>query len=234
MKPPSVVCLTGAGISAESGLRTFRAEDGLWEGHPVEQVATPQGFAAEPEVVHRFYNERRKACGEAIPNAAHQALASFEGNWPGDFLLVTQNIDNLHERAGSSNVIHMHGEASKARCMSCEVTVISPEEMDPETRCPQCGDGRLRPHVVWFGEMPLGLEGIYAALRNCGTFIAIGTSAVVYPAAGFVSEAKASGARCIEVNLESTGSTWQFDETCVGSASATLPALLDHLLSEET
>lgn len=224
-----VVCLTGAGISAESGLRTFRADDGLWEDHPVTQVATPEGFAADPKLVHRFYNERRKGCQEAEPNAAHLALAAFERRWPGRFLVVTQNIDDLHERAGSENVAHMHGEVLKARCMSCGQVVESPPETDPDTPCGSCEGGRLRPHIVWFGEMPLGLDAIYAALRECSVFIAVGTSAVVYPAAGFVQEAKAHGARCLEVNLEDTAATWVFDETRTGPATEALPPLLDEL-----
>ena len=227
-----VVCLTGAGISAESGLRTFRAEDGLWEEHPIEQVATPEGFAADPALVHRFYNERRKNCKNAKPNAAHIALADFEKRSRGDFLLVTQNIDDLHERAGNKNIVHMHGEALKARCASCSKTIEAPEEMTTETPCSFCKTGRLRPHVVWFGEMPLELERIYTALRRCSIFIAIGTSAVVYPAAGFVQEAKATGTKCYEVNLEDTAATWAFDETRIGPATKMLPSLLEELLEE--
>ena len=225
------VCLTGAGISAESGLRTFRADDGLWEDHPVEQVATPGGFAADPALVHRFYNARRAGCAAVKPNAAHVALAGFQRAWPGDFLLVTQNIDDLHERAGSAGVLHMHGEVKKARCLACRAVTDSPAAMGPGTPCPSCDGGRLRPHVVWFGETPLRMGEIEAALARCSTFVAVGTSGTVYPAAGFVAEAATAGARCIEVNAERTGSPL-FAERRIGKASETLPALLDELLGQ--
>ena len=227
----SIVCLTGAGISAESGLRTFRAADGLWENHPVAQVATPEGFAADPQLVHRFYNARRQAAAQATPNAAHFALANFEQAWPGEMLVVTQNIDDLHARAGSKNLLHMHGEVNKARCLSCAFVGPAPSKMEPDSACPACHTGCLRPHIVWFGEMPLALPQITAALQNSNIFIAVGTSGAVYPAAGFVASARTYGARCIEVNLNDTLTSGLFDETRIGPATECLGPLLDELLN---
>ncbi|HEX9082682.1 MAG TPA: NAD-dependent deacylase, partial [Holophagaceae bacterium] len=204
MKPAreaGLVVLTGAGISAESGLRTFRDADGLWERHRVEDVATPEAFARNPALVYRFYNERRRALPDVSPNAAHQALARLESAWPGDFLLVTQNVDDLHERAGSRNLIHMHGELRKARCLACRAILPWPDDLEAEDRCPHCTHGRLRPHIVWFGERPLEMDRIFAALDRCTRFVAIGTSGHVYPAAGFV-EAVGPACRTLELNLE--------------------------------
>lgn len=188
-----IVILTGAGISAESGIRTFRGADGLWENHRLEDVATPEAFARNPELVQRFYNDRRRQLfnRDIQPNSAHQALAKLEAEFTGEVLLVTQNIDNLHERAGSQHLIHMHGELMQARCLACAQTSLLTEaetpDLDSLMPCPHCTTrGTLRPHVVWFGEMPLQLDEIYAALAQADLFISIGTSGNVYPAAGFV------------------------------------------------
>ena len=227
----SVVVLTGAGISAESGIRTFRAADGLWEEHRVEEVATPQGFARDPQLVYRFYNERRRKLRDNAvqPNAAHLALAEFERNFPGKFLLVTQNIDNLHERAGSHNLIHMHGELLKMRCNTTNLVFDAALEFDFDTPCRCCKvPGNLRPHVVWFGEMPLRMPEIYEALASCDLFISIGTSGNVYPASGFYQEAKIHDAHTVELNLEPTGS--RFDEHRYGPATEVVPELLTSLL----
>ncbi|MGB1222053.1 MAG: Sir2 family NAD+-dependent deacetylase, partial [Alcanivoracaceae bacterium] len=197
---PDIVILTGAGISAESGIRTFRGADGLWEEHRLEDVATPEAFARDPALVQRFYNERRRPLlqGQFQPNAAHQALARLQNALPGRVLLVTQNIDDLHERAGSPAVLHMHGELLKAHCQYSQQVFPVDGDLDPHTPCPCCQrPGGLRPHVVWFGEMPLQMDTIYAALQHCTLFISIGTSGNVYPAAGFVQEARLAGARTV-------------------------------------
>lgn len=202
---PHVVVLTGAGISAESGIRTFRAADGLWEEHRVEDVATPEGFARDPAQVQRFYNARRHQLQqpEIQPNAAHLALAELEQVLGDNFLLVTQNIDNLHERAGNTRVLHMHGELLKVRCATSGQVIEWTGDVTSDDRCTCCQfPSALRPHVVWFGEMPIGMEEIYQALENADVFIAIGTSGHVYPAAGFVHEAKLQGAHTVELNLE--------------------------------
>ena len=223
----SVVVLTGAGISAESGLRTFRASDGLWEDHRIEDVATPEGFARNPALVQDFYNQRRRQLASVEPNAAHRALAEFEQRFDGQFLLVTQNVDDLHERAGSKNLLHMHGELRRARCV---VTgEVEPQDGDilPESRCRCCGvAGNLRPHIVWFNEMPLYMDRIYEALADCALFVAIGTSGNVYPAAGFVLEAKQNGAKTILLNLDEADNSTIFDKQIIGSATETVARVL--------
>ncbi|OQX33788.1 MAG: NAD-dependent protein deacylase [Oceanospirillales bacterium LUC14_002_19_P2] len=226
----SVVVLTGAGISAESGLRTFRASDGLWEDHRIEDVATPEGFARNPALVQDFYNQRRRQLASVEPNAAHRALADFERRFDGQFLLVTQNVDDLHERAGSENLLHMHGELRQARCV---VTgEIAPQKGDilPESRCRCCGvAGNLRPHIVWFNEMPLYMDTIYDALADCDLFVAIGTSGNVYPAAGFVLEAKQNGAKTILLNLDEVDNASLFDQQIIGPASLKVSEFFGHL-----
>ena len=202
---PNLVILTGAGISAESGLATFRAADGLWENHSVEDVATPEGFARDPGLVHRFYNERRAQLNDVRPNAAHEALALLEREWQerGSFLLITQNVDDLHERGGSSELVHMHGELLKVRCMNCGFVAVEFGGIGVETPCPSCSaTGGLRPDIVWFGEMPYQMDMIGAALEEADIFVAIGTSGRVHPAASFVSGARNNGRGCttIEVN----------------------------------
>lgn len=227
-----IVVLTGAGISAESGIKTFRAEDGLWEEHRVEDVATPEGFAADPELVQNFYNGRRaQLLSDAVkPNAAHIALAELERIYGANLLLVTQNIDNLHERAGSQNIIHMHGELLKMRCAYTDKIYPIQTNIEVDDRCQCCGmRGALRPHVVWFGEMPLQMDEIYNALDACDLFIAIGTSGNVYPAAGFVRQAALSGAHTMEINLEPSAVQSAFAEHRYGLASAEVPALVADL-----
>jgi len=222
----SIVVLTGAGISAESGIRTFRDSGGLWESHRVEDVATPEGFQANPALVHDFYNQRRAQLDAVRPNPAHAALARLERHWPGGFLLVTQNVDDLHERAGSRNLVHMHGELRKVRCLHCGRVLAWAGATSADQACPLCGRGRaLRPHVVWFGEMPLEMERIQEALERCGVFLAVGTSGNVYPAAGFV-DLTGPGAYTMELNLEPSLVSSSFMEQRRGPASLTVPALV--------
>lgn len=229
-----VVVLTGAGISAESGIRTFRGADGLWEGHRIEDVATPEAFMRNPDLVYRFYNERRRALlAPAIaPNAAHQALVGLEDALGDDFLLVTQNIDDLHQRAGSKRVLPMHGELRAVRCNGCGNVNRWDADFDHTDQCPQCGvTGDLRPHVVWFGEMPLYMDEIQDALLQADVFAAIGTSGNVYPAAGFGALARHGGAQTLEINLEPSNVASDFDETRYGLASAEVPRWVDELLT---
>lgn len=233
MRKPRVVVLTGAGISAESGIRTFRAADGLWEEHLVEDVATPEGFRRNPVLVQGFYNARRHQLQQPdiTPNAAHYALAELE-SWLGDnFLLITQNIDNLHERAGSRRIVHMHGELLKARCTQSGQVVSWLEELTVDDRCHCCQfPAALRPHVVWFGEMPLKMDVIYQALSEADLFVAIGTSGNVYPAAGFVHEARVGGAHTLELNLEPSRVESEFAEKRYGVASERVPAFVAEFL----
>ena len=228
-----VVVLTGAGISAESGIRTFRAADGLWEEHRIEDVASPQGFARDPALVYRFYNARRRQLiqPEIQPNAAHAALAKLERALGDDFLLVTQNIDDLHKRAGSLRVLPMHGELRKARCTACLGLNDWDADFDAATVCPVCAkSGGLRPHVVWFGEMPLYMDDIYEKLVQCDVFAAIGTSGNVYPAAGFVEVAQGAGAQTIEINLEPSNIASAFHEQRYGKATETVPVWVEQIL----
>ncbi|WP_309082431.1 Sir2 family NAD+-dependent deacetylase [Zhihengliuella sp.] len=231
-----IVVLTGAGISAESGIRTFRAADGLWEDHRPEDVATPEAFEADPALVHRFYNARRAHLSSdgVEPNAAHLALARLEQEYDGDVLIVTQNIDDLHERAGSRNVLHLHGELLKMSCTECAAVRDAWPELGVDSICPGCGvSGRLRPHVVWFGEMPIGLEGILEALEDCSVFAAVGTSGNVYPAAGFVHVAAAAGAQTVELNLEPSEVSFGFAEVRRGPAASEVPRWVDEVLTNQ-
>lgn len=226
-----IVILTGAGISAESGIDTFRSAGGLWERHRVEDVATPEGFARDPDLVLGFYDMRRDALARVRPNPAHAALARLERDFTGELLLVTQNVDDLHERGGSERVLHMHGELKSALCTSCGMRSRWEAPMADRPPCPVCQAPTLRPDVVWFGEMPYRMVTIYAALEACDLFVSIGTSGAVYPAAGFVQEARANGARTLELNLEpSEGSRW-FHETRLGPASELVPAWVEEVLS---
>lgn len=232
----SIVVLTGAGISAESGIQTFRAADGLWENHRIEEVATPKGFADNPVLVHEFYNQRRRQllAPDIKPNAAHQALARLEHAMTAmqgtEFLLVTQNIDNLHERSGSQSLIHIHGELLKMRCSNTGLCFELRQDLTWDEPCRCCRQpGNLRPHVVWFGEIPLEMARIEKALARCDLFVSIGTSGHVYPAAGFNQLASRAGAHTIELNLETTGSL--FDEHRYGPASTLVPAFVGELLS---
>ncbi|MEM7025312.1 MAG: Sir2 family NAD+-dependent deacetylase [Pseudomonadota bacterium] len=228
--------LTGAGISVESGLPSFRGAEGLWQGRRLEEVATPEAFAREPADVQRFYDERRRQllAPKVEPNPAHVALATLEDRWPGDLLVVTQNIDDLHERAGTRQLIHMHGELLKARCTVCGALQSCRHDLEAAHRCEACGgNDTLRPHVVWFGEMPLDLERIYHDLAGCDLFLAIGTSGQVYPAAGFVQEVQRHGrAHTIELNLEPSAVNAQFAEQRAGPASETVPRLVEQLLGD--
>ena len=233
--PQRIVVLTGAGISAESGIRTFRAADGLWEDHRVEDVATPEAFVRDPDLVQRFYNERRRPItnNEVQANAAHRALAKLQREFNGEYLLVTQNIDNLHEQAGSTNVLHMHGEILKIRCQQSGQIFACEYDVDNADVCECCQQSaNLRPHIVWFGEMPLYMEQIYQALSECDLFIAIGTSGNVYPAAGFVQIANQAGARTLEINLQASLVATEFDEALYGKAGEVLPTWVDGLLAQ--
>jgi len=227
----SIVILTGAGISAESGLRTFRAADGLWEDHRVEDVATPEAFGRDPGLVQRFYNERRRQLAQVVPNAAHHALARLERDWPGEVLVVTQNVDDLHDRAGSRSLVHLHGELLKARCLGCGGICPWAADILPDSHCRSCSRrGVLRPHIVWFGEMPLELDRIGEALQGCGLFVAIGTSGNVYPAAGLVSLVP-PGALTLELNLEPSRIGSAFQECRQGRATDLVPEWVDRLLA---
>ncbi len=229
----NIVILTGAGVSAESGVRTFRDNGGLWEDHRIEDVATPEGFARDPALVHRFYDARRAALREVAPNAAHKALARLEREWPGQVLLVTQNVDDLHERAGSTNLIHMHGELKSAWCRACDARMKWEEDLGDGPSCRACTmAGTLRPDIVWFGEMPYRMDEIYAALAACDLFVSIGTSGAVYPAAGFVRQAREMGAQTLEINMEpSEGSLW-FHDARHGAAGELVPAWVNEILGE--
>ena len=228
-----IVILTGAGISAESGIRTFRDQHGLWEEHHIEDVATPEGYARDPDLVERFYNSRWQQLhgGEVAPNAAHLALARLETEFSGELLVVTQNVDDLHERAGSRRLLHMHGELAKGRCPRSNQTFILRELFGPENVCTCCIPAqRLRPHIVWFGEMPFGMDRIHDALDRCDLFIAIGTSGTVYPAAGFVDSANHHGAQTVEVNLLPADRHSQFQYHLEGKASEVVPKLVETIL----
>ena len=228
-----VVVLTGAGISAESGVPTFRDADGLWEGHRVEDVATPEAFEAQPLVVQRFYDARRAALAGVEPNPAHRALARLEEALGDDLLLVTQNIDDLHERGGSRRVVHMHGELRSAWCLGCDARTAWTGDLIDAPPCPACGAAELRPDVVWFGEIPYDLDRIFVALESVDLFVSIGTSGAVYPAAGFVQYAIRQGARTLELNLVPSEGSWFFHEARHGPAGEIVPAWVEELLSRE-
>ncbi len=223
--------LTGAGFSAESGLDTFRGSGGLWENQPVQQLATPEAFADDPDKVYRFYNARRAQLNAVAPNPAHWALAELEQNWLGEFMLVSQNVDDLHQRAGSVRLRSMHGELRRVRYTASAEIFTAPDTFDAQQRCPCCdAPGRLRPHIVWFGEVPFFMEEISAALSACDIFVAIGTSGNVYPAAGFVASASQSGAQTLEINAEQTDTSSVFDLHWQGLASERVPELTRMLL----
>jgi NAD-dependent deacetylase len=226
----NIVILTGAGISAESGIGTFRDKGGLWEQHRVEDVATPEGFARDPDLVLGFYDMRRDAIQKAQPNAAHWALGHLDASWPGDLLIVTQNVDDLHERAGARRLIHMHGEHLKALCTACECRSPWRGTLIDRPPCPVCGIGALRPDVVWFGEMPYLMDEIDAALSACDLFVSVGTSGAVYPAAGYVRTARHYGAATLELNLEPSQGSVLFDDCRMGKASDLVPAWVEEVL----
>jgi NAD-dependent deacetylase len=230
----SIVVLTGAGISNESGLDTFRDPKGIWSQVRLEDVATPDAFARDPARVQAFYNARRRGLLDPAvqPNPAHRALARLQASWAGPVLLVTQNIDDLHERGGSRDLRHIHGELLKSRCLACGAIAPCVVDLGDHAVCATCGrPGRLRPHVVWFGEMPLALDEVYAALAGCALFVSIGTSGNVYPAAGFVAEASAAGAHTIELNLEPSSGHTLFAERHYGRAGELVPRFVDRLLA---
>ena len=228
----NIVILTGAGISAESGLATFRGPDGLWEGHRVEDVATPEAFERDPVLVQRFYDARRARLREVEPNAAHDALARLDAEWPGGLLIVTQNVDDLHERAGAKRLLHMHGALASAWCRACDTRMEWRGDLGGDPPCPSCGvAGRLRPDIVWFGEMPYEMERIDRAVAEADLFVSIGTSGAVYPAAGFVQTARYCGAGTLEINLEpSLGSVW-FDAVRTGPAGRLVPEWVGEMLA---
>ena len=233
-KVSRIVILTGAGVSAESGLPTFRASDGLWENHRIEDVASPEGFARDRSLVQRFYNARRAALKTVQPNAAHLAIARLQREFEGDVTLITQNVDDLHERGGSPSVIHMHGELLRARCQACERVQYWDMDLGPDSVCRSCRqDGELRPHIVWFGEMPLFQDECYEALAAADVFVAIGTSGRVYPAAGFVNAASRAGARTLEFNLERSEVAGAFDQHVLGPAGLEVPKWVDSLLGND-
>jgi NAD-dependent deacetylase len=227
----SIVILTGAGVSAESGLATFRGPDGLWEGHRVEDVATPEAFARDPGLVHKFYDARRAKLDIVEPNAAHLALARLDSEWPGDLLIITQNVDDLHERAGAKRLLHMHGELTSGWCLACDTRFPWAGPMGEGASCPVCQvAGRVRPDIVWFGEMPYEMDRIDEALMSCDLFVSIGTSGAVYPAAGFVQSARYCGAHCLEINLEPSQGSIFFDQRRYGPAATEVPQWVDELL----
>ncbi|GBQ37701.1 NAD-dependent deacylase [Gluconacetobacter azotocaptans] len=230
-----IVVLTGAGISRESGLDTFRDADGIWSRYDIADVCTPDAFRRDPALVDRFYNDRRAELGRVRPNAAHLALARLEeaartGQWPGELLIVTQNIDDLHERAGSRNVWHMHGELLRVRCTSCGGTPEWQADCLPHTPCPLCGRPTLRPDVVWFGEIPLHMPRIEAALEACDLFVAIGTSGTVYPAAGFAALVEGH-ADTLEINQKPSAVSTRFDRFMTGPATRMVPRWVDERLA---
>ncbi|MCL3880952.1 NAD-dependent deacylase [Marivita sp. GX14005] len=224
-----IVILSGAGLSAESGLDTFRDAGKLWAQYRIEDVATPEAFARDPALVHRFYNMRRAQAASARPNPAHRALARLQADWPGEVTLVTQNVDGLLEAAGASP-IHMHGALSRAICAACSYRWDAPAEMSPDDPCPACTAPATRPDIVWFGEMPHEMERILSAIHSCDLFAAIGTSGQVYPAAGFVEEARRSGAETAELNLTNSDMSRAFDAHITGPASNIVPAWVEALL----
>jgi NAD-dependent deacetylase len=226
----NIVILTGAGISAESGLATFRGPDGLWEGHHVEDVCTPEALRRDAALVHRFYDERRAKLGEVAPNPAHEALAALDRAWPGELLIVTQNVDDLHERAGATRMLHMHGALKSALCAACGAARLWEAPLPPGAPCPVCDAPRLRPDIVFFGEMPYEMERIDEALRRADLFVSIGTSGAVYPAAGFVQTAAYAGARTLELNLDPSAGSIHFEETRLGPASTLVPQWVAEML----
>jgi NAD-dependent deacetylase len=231
----NIVILTGAGVSAESGVATFRGPDGLWEGHRVEDVATPEAFRRDPALVRAFYDARRARLGEVEPNAAHDALARLDAAWRGELMLITQNVDDLHERSGSKRLLHMHGELKSGWCLACDGRFAWHGPMAKDSACPGCAHpGAVRPDIVWFGEMPYQMDRIEDSLRRCDLFVSIGTSGAVYPAAGFVQTARYCGAQTLELNLEPSQGSIFFHETRIGPAGELVPAWVEEILSAQS
>jgi NAD-dependent deacetylase len=228
-----ILILSGAGLSAESGVATFRDPDGIWARYNIEDVATPEAFARQPDIVQAFYNDRRRGLKGVKPNAAHEAVARLQRDYPNPVIIVTQNIDNLHEAGGASDVIHMHGELLQSLCADCGARAPCDHDLVPEAGCAACGrTGGLRPDVVWFGEMPYRMDEIYEHLATADLFISVGTSGNVYPAAGFVAGAREAGAHTVELNLEPSEGVSYFAETIHGPATQVVPAFVDRLLME--
>jgi NAD-dependent deacetylase len=226
----SIVILTGAGVSAESGVPTFRGPDGLWEGERIEDVATPEAFARDPLRVQRFYDQRRARLADVAPNPAHRALGRFDALWPGELVLVTQNVDDLHERGGAHRLVHMHGELTSALCLSCGARQPCPGPLADHPACAVCHAPALRPDIVWFGELPYQMDRIEAALATADLFVSIGTSGQVWPAAGFVDLARRAGAFCLELNLDSSMTSDRFHQSLLGPAGRLVPDLVEALL----
>lgn len=229
-----ILILTGAGMSAESGLGTFRDKNGIWSEYNLDEVATPEGYLEDPKRCLDFYNMRRTLHSKSEANKAHKALARLEADYPGEVVIVTQNIDNLHEMAGSRNVIHMHGQIDRAICIACDHRYqIALTELGVDSVCPSCGEqGQQRPDVVWFGEMPKYMDQIQKEISGCFLFLSIGTSGSVYPAAGFVNLARKSGAHTVELNLEPSDGAVQFHEIHQGKATQVVPSYVDRLMHE--
>ena len=228
----NIVILTGAGISAESGVATFRGPGGLWEGHHIEDVATPEAYARDPDLVLGFYDARRAALEGVAPNPAHHALGRLDAAWPGDLLIVTQNVDDLHERGGAKRLIHMHGELNSAWCLACDSRMRSQRTLSDRPRCAACGvAGQLRPDIVWFGEMPYEMDRIERALMEADLFVSIGTSGAVYPAAGFVQTARYLGAHTLEMNLEPSQGSYFFEQSRIGPAGDLVPLWVEEMLA---
>ena len=235
MKYEHIVILTGSGISAESGVSTFRDPDGIWAKYDYREVATPEGFEANPALVHEFYNHRRESLKHVHPNAAHKALAELGRRLEetgGRVTLVTQNVDDLHERAGSKNLLHMHGELAKARCNFCDAVAPCTEEFSMQLECRTCGkSGGMRPNVVWFGEIPMFMDEIADAMNVADLFVSIGTSGSVYPAAGLVSEARARAIPAVELNLEPSENASFFTDGRYGKAGDIVPVWVAEVLA---
>lgn len=232
---PDIVILTGAGISAESGIQTFRGSDGLWCGHRVEDVATPEAFVRDAALVHQFYNERRQGLlsDTVTPNGAHKALATLQQTWPGEVTIVTQNIDDLHERGGANDVIHMHGEILRSFCIHCHQKVDQQSDSTVQDQCISCNKiGGMRPDIVWFGEMPYHMDLIEAKLRKAELFLSIGTSGNVYPAAGFVRTANHVGAKTVELNLEPSQNAYEFTLGLYGKATIEVSQFVEALCAQ--
>lgn len=229
--PPRIVVLTGAGVSADSGVSTFRDPEGVWSKYDWREVATPEGFVADPALVHLFYNARRANLKTVEPNAAHRALARLDALLGEALTLVTQNVDDLHERAGSARVVHMHGELLKAACEICGARHGWAGDLSVETRCPDCkAAGGMRPDVVWFGEIPRFMDEIGEAIARADLFVSIGTSGSVYPAAGFVAEARSIGVPCAELNLEPSENAWAFGDRRYGRAAEVVPLWVEEIV----
>ena len=228
----NIVILTGAGISAESGVATFRGPGGLWEGHRIEDVATPEAYARDPDLVLGFYDARRAALDRVVPNPAHHVLGRLDAAWPGNLLIVTQNVDDLHERGGAKRLIHMHGELNSAWCLACDSRMRWQRTLSERPRCAACGvAGQLRPDIVWFGEMPYEMDRIERALMEADLFVSIGTSGAVYPAAGFVQTARYLGAHTLEMNLEPSQGSYFFEQSRIGPAGDLVPLWVEEMLA---